>query len=107
MAIQLGLGNDNDAVRRLQRMERGEAQIPEGIVDEIDDIYESAMSLVNNLVIQYRGKVKKAQEVGDDVILLTQRDDDTRGRYPAAWHRAVCARVAAQVPGLIIDYPPA
>jgi hypothetical protein len=118
LADYLGLGNAADSVaagvRRIQRMERGEEGIPEGIVNEIDELYEAATSLVNNLVIQYRKRVKKAEteEDGGDVILFTQRDDDpipedARGpRYPACWHRAVCARVAAQVPGLIIDYRP-
>jgi hypothetical protein len=91
-------------LRRLQRMEQGKAAIPAGIIDEIDEMYEVATNLVNNLVIQYKAKIKKAEETGEDVILPTQRDGDTSGRYPACWHRAVCARVAAAVPGLVIDY---
>jgi hypothetical protein len=91
-------------LRRLQRMEQGKAAIPAGIIDEIDEMYEVATNLVNNLVIQYKAKVKKAEESGEDVVLTTQRDGDTSGRYPACWHRAVCARVAAAVPGLVIDY---
>jgi plasmid maintenance system antidote protein VapI len=94
-------------LRRLQRMEQDKAAIPAGIIDEIDDMYEVATNLVNNLVMQYKAKVKKAEDEGKDVVLLTQRDGDRSGRYPACWHRAVCARVAAQVPGLIIDYDPA
>jgi len=91
-------------LRRLQRMEQGKAAIPAGIIDEIDEMYEVATNLVNNLVIQYKAKIKKAEESGGDVILYTQRDGDTSGRYPACWHRAVCARVAAALPGLVIDY---
>jgi len=91
-------------LRRLQRMEQGKAAIPAGIIDEIDEMYEVATNLVNNLIIQYKAKVKKAEESGEDVVLTTQRDGDTSGRYPACWHRAVCARVAAAVPGLVIDY---
>jgi plasmid maintenance system antidote protein VapI len=91
-------------LRRLQRMEKGEEAIPSGIVDELDDIYEETANLVNNLVIQYKRKVKKAEEHGDDVILVTQRDAEAMGRYPSSWHRALCARVAAEVPGLVIDY---
>jgi hypothetical protein len=92
--------------RRIQRMEQGKAAIPAGIIDEIDEMYEVATNLVNNLVLQYRAKVKKAEaeESGEDVVLVTQRDGDTSGRYPACWHRAVCARVAAAVPGLVIEY---
>lgn len=91
-------------LRRLQRMEQSKAAIPAGIIDEIDEMYEVATNLVNNLIIQYRAKVKKAEESGEDIVLPTQRDGDTSGRYPACWHRAVCARVAAAVPGLVIDY---
>jgi transcriptional regulator with XRE-family HTH domain len=95
----------NIDLRRLQRMEKGEEAIPAGIVEEIDDIYDETMSLVNNLILQYKRKMKKAEESGDDVTLITQRDSES-GRYPASWHRAVAARVAAEVPGLIIDYAP-
>ena len=93
-------------LRRLQRMEKGEEAIPSGIVEELDDIYEETTNLVNNLVLQYKRKAKKAEETGDDVILVTQRDQDQGGRYPASWHRAVAARVASAVPGIIIDYEP-
>lgn len=123
-------------LRRLQRMEKGEAAIPSGIVDEIDEMYEMTNNLVANMVVQYRQKTKKAETAGEDVVLITQRDgeitdcgrcghadelhsteggcswisDDgpcectSKRHYPACWHRAVCARVAAQVPGIIIDY---
>jgi len=91
-------------LRRLQRMEQGKAAIPAGIIDEIDEMLEVATNLVNNLIIQYRAKAKKAEETGEEIILPTQRDGDTSGRYPACWHRAVCARVAAAVPGLVIEY---
>jgi hypothetical protein len=92
-------------LRRLQRMEREEAAVPAAIVDELDEMYEVATNLVNNLVLQYKAKVKKAEETGEDVVLLTQRDgDDHKSRYPACWHRAVAARVAGAVPGLIIEY---
>jgi plasmid maintenance system antidote protein VapI len=93
-------------LRRLQRMEKGEEAIPSGIVTEIDDIYEETENLVNNLILQYRRKLKKAEETGDDVILITQRDAEATGRYPASWHRAVAARVVSAVPGLVIDYEP-
>jgi hypothetical protein len=92
-----------NAARRIQRMERGEAAIPTGIIDEIDEMYEVATNLVNNLILQYKAKVKKADGL-EDVVLPTQRDGDTSGRYPPCWHRAVCARVAAAVPGVIIEY---
>jgi hypothetical protein len=90
-------------LRRIQRMERGEAAVPFSIVDEIEDMYEVATNLVNNLVVQYKKQVKNATD-GEDVVLYTQQDGDTSGRYPACWHRAVAARVAAAVPGIIIEY---
>jgi hypothetical protein len=107
IADQIGSGTvvrkSSNNLRRLQRMEQGKAAIPSGIIDEIDEMYDVATNLVNNLILQYRAKVKKADGL-EDVVLLTQRDGDTSGRYPACWHRAICARVAAAVPGVVIDY---
>src|ERR1700757_1244731 len=90
--------------RRLRRMEAGEEHIPQAVITLLDDVYEETKSLVDRMSADYRRRVKASD--GDVVILYTYRTDEEflaeGGYYPAKWHRLLCARVAAAVPGLVL-----
>lgn len=101
--------------RELFRWEKSESPVPDGVAGEMDDLLEASNTIVRRLVQEYRRLVKEND--GDGVELLTFRKDeeywlniarDQSGvgdkRFPARWHRMLCARVAAAVPGLIVDY---
>lgn len=92
--------------RRIRRMERGDEEIPQVIVTFLDDLYEETKDNVEVLSARYRRRVKAAD--GDGVTLRTFRTDEdyhaAGGIYPAAWHRQLCARVAAAVPGLVLTH---
>lgn len=87
--------------RRLMRMEEGQEEIPMFLVSYLDDVYEETKDLVEEMVAQYRREVKSSG--GGVVALKTYRvESDYSGKYSARWHRQVCARVAAAVPGLVL-----
>lgn len=88
--------------RRLARMEAGQDEIPDALISRIDDIAEDTKTTVHDMVAEYRRKVKLT---GNSVMLRTYRkDEDYKGKYTAAWHRMLCARLADGVPGLVLVY---
>jgi len=99
--------------RKVTRWEMGELPIPDGVAAEVDDLYDEANAKVDELVAKYRPIVQ--EHSGQDVEIVTYRTDDEYwretnqpgvgiDRLPARWHRMICARVADQVPGLVVVY---
>jgi len=91
--------------RRLMRMEAGQESIPDGLVAALDEISGETDELVSELIAKYRRQVKASE---DTVTFGTFRTDkeaaSADSKYPARWHRMVCARVTQAVPGLVIFY---
>ena len=89
--------------RRMMRMETGQESIPDGLVTAIDEMSGEANELVSELIAKYRRQVKATPD--EPVTVTTYRTDkDYESKYPARWHRMVCARVCQAVPGLVIVY---
>ena len=89
--------------RTVHRWEAGESPIPVRVGEDIEAIAAETAGLVGRLI-------DDCADTPDRGALLTYRTDaDYRAHYPesmfpASWHRAVVARVRAQVPGLAVDY---
>ena len=93
--------------RRLTRMETGqEPSIPLAVAKLLDEVYEDARETVGRMTAVYRRKAKASRD--EPVLLKTYRTDveykTAGGKYPARWHRQVCARVAEAVPAVVIEY---
>lgn len=90
--------------RTVRHWEMGRYAIPDGIRLAMEDLEERTAGFVDGLV----GELLDLPEPA----VLTYRSDEEYHRahpevpFPASWHRAVVARVAQEVPGLVIDYVP-
>jgi transcriptional regulator with XRE-family HTH domain len=88
--------------RTVRHWEQGKYPIPDGVRLEIEDLERRTGEFVSGIV----GKLMDMPDPG----VLTYRDDaEYRADhpdvpFPAAWHRAVIARVAQDVPGLRIAF---
>lgn len=103
----LGLTGDHLAKRlavnprTLRSWEQGRDPIPGRIRPEIAELKAAADKAVAEMVESCQGE--------DEPVLITYRDDEEYlaanrgGRWTAAWHRRVCARVA-ETTGARIDY---
>jgi len=99
--------------RRLYRMESDRERIPQFLVSFYDEVAVATKEAVTELAAVYRRKVKAGD--GEPVIFQTYRSDEAYAeadesvpgvdhRYCARWHRMVGARLAEQVPGLMVSY---
>lgn len=89
--------------RTVRAWEQGRYLIPDGVRLELEDLEERAAAFV-------AGIVEQLMDVPDPAVLVYRTDEQYREHHPdqpwpAAWHRAVIARVAQEVPGLSIRYP--
>lgn len=88
--------------RTVHRWEAGVSPVPEGVRIEMDYLDMLTDDAVAELVRRLDGQPERT--------FVTYRTDTDYRRaepeqpWPASWHRAVAARVAREVPGLIIDY---
>jgi len=90
--------------RRIARMESGqEPSIPQVLITLLDQINEETQDEVARLVAIYRRKAKASDE---PIEVKTFRTDieykAAGGKYPARWHRHLCARVVGAVPNIIL-----
>jgi transcriptional regulator with XRE-family HTH domain len=88
--------------RTVRSWEQGRDPIPDGVRKEIIDLEELTASFVADVVGQFLDRP-------DPVVITYRSDAEYRrawpdARFPAAWHRAIVARVAREVPGLAITY---
>lgn len=107
--------------RRIQRMEADADEIPDALVALLDQAEADARSLVHELVVTYRRRVKSAaaeirsrytelgvpvEEWPDALVYLKtwRTPEGYTGKYSPQWHRMVCARVTESVPGLVLTY---
>lgn len=98
LATQLGVQD-----RTWRRWEAGTQPVPEFVREYVERVEVATAEVVG----QYVAALRDATDVG---ILTYRRDEGLWAEradmepYPASWHRAVCARVAQEVPGLEIVY---
>jgi transcriptional regulator with XRE-family HTH domain len=90
--------------RTVRHWEQGRYPIPDGVRLAVEDLEERTAEFVDAIA-------KDLRDARDPVVLVYRNDDEyrrmnPRAEFPAAWHRAVVARVALEVPGLGIAYPP-
>lgn len=88
--------------RRITRMEAGHEPVPQVIVTLLDEIDYETKDLVARMTADLRRKAK-ASESGNVTLRTYRTEDNYPGKYTARWHRQLCARVAAAVPGLILE----
>ncbi len=89
--------------RTWRRWEAGTSPIPDGVRVEVEQLEAETARVVGHLV--------EAAGSQADPELVTYRSDEqvrevlpSAEFFPASWHRAVAARVAHEVPGLVIRY---
>ncbi|NLG54675.1 MAG: DUF1870 family protein [Rhodococcus sp.] len=91
--------------RTVRHWEDGKYPIPDRIRIAIEQLEQTTADVVGAGVDAYRDIPDPAT-----VPLITYRTDadyhthHPEVSWPASWHRAVCARIADEVPGLTIDY---
>lgn len=95
----------NVGQRKIFRWEADELTIPNGVVGQLDDLYDEAAAIVELWVAWLRPQMPAK--------LVTWRTDEDywqavpptgADRYPAQWHRAICARIIDQLPGIQLVY---
>lgn len=91
------------AERSVHRWEAETQRIPEGVADEVQRLSALTYDALKGLAY----KMYDLPECG--VITTYRSDGDYRAHepesdWPASWHRALCARLADEVPGLRIRY---
>jgi hypothetical protein len=90
--------------RTVRHWEQGKYPIPDGVRLAVEDLEQRAAEFVDTVI----GQLGNAP---DPTVVTYRTDDEYRTAvpdipFPASWHRAVVARVAQEVPGLSIVYPP-
>jgi len=90
------------AERTVHRWENAQSPIPDGVRVAIELLEQATARHVS-------AAVAACNDAGDPALATYRTDQDYRRHHPeqpwpAGWHRAVCARVAQEVPGLAIDY---
>lgn len=89
--------------RTARAWEQARYPIPDGVRLEIEDLERRTGEWVGRLIEQIA-------DMPDPVVITYRTDAEYHTahpdiEFPASWHRAVCARIAQEVPGLSIVYP--
>lgn len=90
--------------RTVRAWEQGRAPIPDGARLTVEELEARTAAFVGGLV-------KQLMDLPDPGVLVYRTDAEYHAAhpgigFPASWHRAVVARIALEVPGLRIAYPP-
>lgn len=89
--------------RTVRSWEQGRYPIPDGVRIEIEKLEAMTAGAVGRLVAILNDEQEPA-------VIVYRDDAEYAAHQPAAdmcasWYRAVVARAALEVPGLVIDYP--
>jgi transcriptional regulator with XRE-family HTH domain len=90
--------------RTVRHWEQGKYPIPDGVRLALEDLEARTGEFVS-------GCVEKLLDLPDPALVTYRSDAEYHAAhpevpFPASWHRAVVARIAQEVPGLSITYPP-
>lgn len=88
--------------RTVRHWEQGKFPIPDGVRLAMEDLERRTGEFIDGIVPQLL-------DLPDPGVVTYRTDAEYRAAhpeipFPAAWHRAVVARVAQEVPGLAIAY---
>lgn len=88
--------------RSVQRWDDGSSPVPAGVADELLRLSEVTYDVLDGLV-------EKLLDATDPGVITYRSDADYHRHHPevdwpASWHRALCARLADEVPGLRIEF---
>ncbi|MFD9965037.1 helix-turn-helix domain-containing protein [Amycolatopsis sp. NPDC058986] len=88
--------------RTVRAWEQGRYPIPDGVRLAIEDLEARTGEFIG-------GCVEKLLDLPDPAVITYRSDTEYHAanpdiEMPASWHRAVCARIALEVPGLSIVY---
>lgn len=91
--------------RTVRAWEQGKYPIPDGVRLEMEDLERRTGAFV-------AGCVKQIMDMPEPGVVTYRSDEEYHAAhpevpFPASWHRAVVARIAQEVPGLVIVYPDA
>lgn len=91
--------------RTVRHWEQGKYAIPDGVRLEMEDLERRTGEFVSAVI-------DKLMDVPEPTVVTYRTDEEYHAAhpevpFPAAWHRAVVARVAQEVPALSIAYAPA
>ena len=95
-------GHLDVAERSVHRWESDVQPVPAGVASEVLRLSEVTYDVLN-------GIVDRLLDLPDPGVVTYRSDADYRAHHPeqdwpASWHRALCARLADEVPGLRIAY---
>lgn len=93
--------------RRLQRMEVGRERINDAIAAAANQVYVETQDTVNRLVTKYRQQLDAKSGAVTMPVYRNEHEYERafkHARFPVVWHRMAAARVAEQLPELILDY---
>lgn len=90
------------AERTVHRWEADVSPIPAGVADALLALSEQTYGILNTAI-------DEMLDLPDPAIATYRTDEEfaaaqPEAGWPASWHRALCARVADEVPGLRITY---
>lgn len=90
------------AERTVHRWESGDTPVPDDVREEMERLEAVTAATVT-------ATIEALHDVRDVEIQTYRTDRDYRRHHPeqpwpASWHRAVVARVAQEVPGLVVTY---
>lgn len=90
------------AERSVHRWESDDYPVPAGVAEEMLALSEETDDVLNAVVDQHLDEA-------EPIVYTYRTDADFRAAqpqadWPASWHRALCARVADDVPGMRIAY---
>lgn len=91
--------------RTVRHWEAGKYAIPDGVRLELEDLERRTGEFIDGLI-------PRLLDMPEPGVLTYRTDAEYHAAhpdvpFPASWHRAVVARLAQEVPGLAIAYPPA
>jgi hypothetical protein len=97
LAMHLGVSD-----RTIRHWEAGRYPIPDGVRLAVEQIEADAGRAVST-------GVDALMDLPDPAVLTYPSDEEYHTAhpeitYPASWHRAVIARIAQEVPALVIEY---
>lgn len=98
LAAQLGVSS-----RTVRHWEAGRYPIPDGVRLAVEELERYTAEFVGRAV-------DALLDMAEPAVLVYRNDAEYHAAVPSAtlpasWHRAVVARVAQEVPGLVIAYP--